>query len=65
MNNQNWNCSYIQQKHTWELERNQANTGNNGVRVHCTNCPQVDTLFVPFARQYLDSALLTVAEAVS
>lgn len=65
MSKQNWNCSYIEQKHQWTLDRNQVNTGLFGVRVHCDNCPQVDTLYVPFARQYFDNALRTVGEAVS
>lgn len=63
--NKNWNCSYIAKPHEWSVDDNQTNTGAEGVRVHCLNCPQLDTLPAPYAHQYLINARRVVADAIN
>lgn len=59
-----WNCSYIQKRHTWVVDKDQDDCGVYGVRVHCSECPQVDTLYAPYARYYLDNARLVATESI-
>lgn len=60
-----WNCSYINEPHTWIVDANQEDTGSAGVRVHCSNCPQVDTLLLPYSHALLTQQRETVGNVIN